>query len=183
MKEIEINIDPIRIVSRNIHWLILLSIVYLGIHVRLSTLSSPIMLDYDPWWYYRHTEYLLDHDFQQPSWDILSYFPPGRPIVDPFGWQYMVGLSYKIFSMFFSMDFMRFAMWSPAIMAGLIAIPAYFTEKIITNRWGGLATAFFSVLIPTLIGVSMAGYMDTDALVVFFSFASVSSLLYALKKY
>jgi hypothetical protein len=145
-------------------------------------MSSKIMLDYDPWWYYRYTKYLLDHNLQAPKWDLLSYFPPGRPVQDPMGWEYMVAISYKIFSLFFSMDFMRFAMWFPAIFSGLIAIPAYFTGKIITNRWGGLTTAFFSVLTPTLIGVSMAGYMDTDALVVFFTFASFFSLIYAVQK-
>jgi len=140
------------------------------------------MLDYDPWWYYRHTKHLLDYNFEAVKWDLLSYFPPGRPMVDPVGWEYIVAISYKIVSFFFSIDFMRFGIWSPAIISGLIAIPAYLTGRIITNKWGGLVTALFSVLTPTLIGVSMAGYMDTDALVVFFTFASTFSILYALQK-
>jgi len=180
MKKFKSNL--FKILISHTHLLILLFFVLIGIYIRMSTLTSPIMLDYDPWWYYRHTKYLVDNNFRAAKWDLLSYFPPGRLLVDPIGWEYMVAISYKIFSSFFSITFMRFAMWSPAIISGLIAIPAYLTGRIITNKWGGLVTAFFAILMPTLIGVSMAGYMDTDALVVFFTFASVFSLLYAFKK-
>jgi len=168
--------------KNNLHLLILLVIVYLGVYIRLGTVNTKIMLDYDPWWYYRHAKYLVDNNFRGVKWDLLSFFPPGRPMVDPVGWEYMVAISYKIFSLFFSIDFMRFGIWSPAIISGLIAVPAYLTGNIITNKWGGLVTALFSVLTPTLIGVSMAGYMDTDALVVFFTFASTFSIIYALQK-
>jgi len=168
--------------KNNYHLLILLAIVYLGIYVRLATVNTKIMLDYDPWWYYRHTKYLIDHNFNAPKWDLLSFFPPGRPVMDPLGWDYIVAISYKIISLFISIDFMRFGIWIPAIVSGLIAIPAYLTGRLITNKWGGLVTALFAVLTPTLMGVSMAGYMDTDELVVFFTFASTFSLLYALKK-
>ncbi len=179
MKFVKKTID---LFKNNLHLLILLAIVYLGIYIRLSTADIEIMLDYDPWWYYRHTKYLLDNNFQLVKWDLLSFSPPGRPMMDPFGWEYIVAISYKMFSFFFSIDFMKFGIWSPAIISGLIAVPAYLTGKIITNKWGGLVTALFSVLTPTLIGVSMAGYMDTDALVVFFTFASTFSILYALQK-
>jgi asparagine N-glycosylation enzyme membrane subunit Stt3 len=63
-------------------------------------MSSKIMLDYDPWWYYRYAKYLLDNNLQAPKWDLLSYFPPGRPVQDPMGWEYIVVISYKIFSLF-----------------------------------------------------------------------------------
>jgi len=182
MKKIDYIKKITDLLKGNFHWLILLFIVYIGITIRLSTLSSQIMLDYDPWWYFRFTKYLLDNNFQKPEWDLLSFFPPGRPVVDPFGWEYIVAISYKLLSSFFSVDFMRFCMWSPAIASGLIAIPAYLTGRIITNKWGGLTTAFFAVTTPTLVGVSMAGYMDTDALVFLLSFAAIFSLLYALEK-
>ena len=172
----------LNLLKKNIHLVVLIFIIYLGVYVRSSTSNTKIMLDYDPWWYYRHTKFLVDNNFQVPKWDLLSFFPPGRPVFDPMGWEYMVAISYKIVSMFISIDFMRFAIWSPAIISGLIAIPAYLTGKIITNKWGGLVTALFSVLAPSLIGVSMAGYMDTDALVVFMTFLSTFAILHALQK-
>jgi len=182
MKKINVNLNPVNFFFKHVHLLILVLLIYIGLYMRLTTVNTKINLDYDPWWYYRHTKYLLDNNLQAPKWDILSYSPPGRPIIDPFGWEYIVAISYKIVSAFAKIDFMRYAIWIPAVFSALIAIPAYLTGRIITNRWGGLTTALFAVTTPALLGISMAGYMDTDALVVFFTFASAFSILYALEK-
>ena len=167
------------------HWqlLILLIIVFLGIALRLGPIDQPLLADYDPWYLYRKAELLLDNNLHPPDWDVLSHFPPGRPIGPRFlGWEYILVIFYKLTSVFTSMTFMRFSMWAPAITAGLIAIPAYLTGKLITNKWGGLATAFFIVTMPDLIPVTMAGYTDTDGIVIFFTFLCIYTTLYALKK-
>jgi asparagine N-glycosylation enzyme membrane subunit Stt3 len=57
---------------------ILLLIVYIGFNIRSINVPD-IVADYDPWWYYRHSVTVLKYWFDMPKWDILSFYPPGRP--------------------------------------------------------------------------------------------------------
>ena len=160
----------------------LLLVIYLGVWVRLSTINTPTVLDYDPWWFYRYARMILDNGLKPPEWDIQSYYPPGRP-VNPFeGWPYTIIFFYKILNIFTTATFMKAAILSPLIMVALIPIPAFLLGRLLTNNLGGLVTALFAVLTPSFIGVSMAGYCDTDAPVVFYFFLSVFTTLLAVKK-
>jgi asparagine N-glycosylation enzyme membrane subunit Stt3 len=160
----------------------LLAIMYLAIYVRSGTLDSPTVLDYDPWWFFRHAKEIVENNMKLPEWDELSHFPPGRPYETFQGWSYVLAISYKIFGPLFGMTLTEVAKWSTPILAALAAIPAFLLGRSLSNKWGGLCTAIFGVLTPALIGVSMAGYCDTDMAVVFFSFLSVYSILVAIKK-
>jgi len=166
----------------NIDILILLFIVYLGVYVRLSTVNTKLILDYDPWWHFRHTEELIKNNFAPLKWDILSFYPPGRPQDEQQGYYYILAVGYKILNAIRPTTFMRYMIWAPALLAGLAAIPAYMTGRLITNKWGGLITALFVVLAPTFIGVSMAGYVDDDVSVVMWTFITAFSFLYLMKK-
>jgi asparagine N-glycosylation enzyme membrane subunit Stt3 len=185
MKEIEIHIeDPTRLLFKNMHWFILLFIILLNAYVRIGTLNSPTVLDYDPFWFYRYAEMILNNNFQMPRWDILSFFPPGRP-VEPFqGWPYTIAIFYKLLNFLSKgITLTKAAILSPVLMVALIPIPAYFLGKILTgNNIAGLVTAVFATLSPAFIGVSMAGYCDSDVPVVFYSFFSVLLVIFALKK-
>ncbi len=161
---------------------LLLFIIYLAISIRLSTLDSPTVLDYDPWWNYRLALDIMNNNFVKPKWDYLSFYPPGRPTEKYLGWEYTMIIFHKIISLFVSISFMETAKWSPAIMAGLTAIPAFLLGRFLVNKWAGLTTALFATLTPTFMGVSMAGYCDTDVVVVFYSFLSIYSIFLALKK-
>lgn len=182
MKEIKIK-NPIKLILNNIHWFIILLIILISVYVRLGTINSPTVLDYDPFWFYRYAEDILKNGFRIPKWDILSFFPPGRP-VEPFqGWPYTIAIFYKILNFVYGMNLTKAAILSPLIIVALIPIPAYFLGKILTgNNIAGLATAVFATLTPAFIGVSMAGYCDSDAPVVFYSFLSVLLVIFALKK-
>ncbi|MDI6825977.1 MAG: STT3 domain-containing protein [Candidatus Aenigmarchaeota archaeon] len=162
---------------------ILLFIIFLSTWVRLSTINSPTVLDYDPFWWYRYAKIILENGFKMPEWDILSFYPPGRP-TEPFqGWPYTIAIFYKILNSLSGMDFTRAAIISPLITVALIPIPAFFLGKFLTgNNIAGLATAIFATLTPAFIGVSMAGYCDSDAPVVFYSFFSVLFTILAMKK-
>ncbi len=159
-------------------------IVYLSVWVRLSTISTPTVLDYDPWWFYRHAKMILENGFKMPAWDYLSFYPPGRP-VEPFqGWSYTIALLYLLLkNLSPSITLTKAAIISPLVMVALTPIPAFFLGRILTrNDVGALATALFSTLTPAFIGVSMAGYCDTDAPVVFYSFLSVLSVILAIQR-
>lgn len=160
----------------------LIFIIYIAVYVRWGTMSSPTVLDYDPFWHYRHAKEIIDNGFQKPSWDILSFYPPGRPVEYFQGWEFAMAFFYELIKLFANVDFIYVAKISPVIMVGLTAIPAFLLGKLIANKWAGLATALFATLSPTFIGVSMAGYCDTDATVIFYFFLAMYAITLALTK-
>jgi len=161
--------------------LALIIIAYVAIWVRSSTINSPTVLDYDPWWFYRHAQAILNNGMRLPSWDVQSFYP-GRPVSLFNGWSYTIVFLYKLLSSFSSTTLMRAAIISPLVMVALTAVAAFFVGRLLTNNLGGLVTALFIVLAPSLVGTSMAGYCDTDAPVAFYFFFSIFATLLALKK-
>lgn len=160
----------------------LLLVVILGVFIRSSTLDSPTVLDYDPWWWYRHAKEIYDNNFHIPTWDVLSYYPPGRPYQLNQGWPFTIAIIYEVLSKFFTdITFMKAAILSPLLMVALIPIPAFLLGRMLSNNIGGILTALFAVAAPTFIGVSMAGYSDTDAPFVFYMFLSVFAIFLAIK--
>ncbi|MFH1623234.1 MAG: STT3 domain-containing protein [Candidatus Aenigmatarchaeota archaeon] len=160
----------------------LIAIMYMAVYVRTSTLSSPTVLDYDPWWFFRHAREIVENNMQIPKWDGLSYFPPGRPYEAFQGWPYLMALMYNAISPITGMSLTDVAKWSTLIVAAASVVPAYLLGRMLSNKYGGIATALFAVLSPAIIGVSMAGYSDTDMIVVFYTLMSVYSILIAIKK-
>ncbi len=170
------------IISASVVLISLILLMVLGVFIRSSTLSSPTVLDYDPWWWYRHAKEIYDNDFKLPEWDILSYYPPGRPYQLNQGWPYTIAIFYKILNTFSNnISFMKAAILSPLILVALTPIPAFLLGKLLSNNIGGLLTAFFVIVAPIFIGVSMAGYSDSDAPFVFYMFLSVLTIFLAIK--
>jgi len=158
----------------------LLTIITIAIFVRSSTINSPTVLDYDPWWFYRYAQTIANNNWKLPSWDVQSFYP-GRPTSPFLGWSYTIAFLHSLLQNF-SISLMKAAIISPLIMVALTAIAAFLVGKLLTNNLGGLLTSFFIVLAPALIGTSMAGYCDTDAPVAFYFFLSIFAVLLALKK-
>lgn len=162
----------------------LAAIIYLSVYTRMSTINSPTVLDYDPFWFFRHAKEIVENGYKVPKWDTLSYYPPGRPY-EPFqGWPYTIAIMYKILSSIIStITLTKVAIISPLIVAALTPIPAFFLGRLLSNNIGGLAVALFSVLTPALLGVSMAGYCDTDIVVVFYTFLSILTIFLAINQF
>ena len=178
-----LNINKKNIIEWAFVLAILALIVYTAAAVRMTTFSAKTVLDFDPWWYYRHALEIMNNDFQPPKWDTLSYYPPGRPFEPFLGWIHTLIIFFEIAKFFVAdITFLTIAKLSPVIMAALAAIPAFFLGRLLTNKTGGLVTALFAVLAPTFIGVSMAGYSDNDPVIVFYTFASILSILIAIQK-
>lgn len=176
MKKLKIQKNDLLVI------LSLIFIAYLSIWVRSPTLKSDLVLDYDPWYYLRYTSYLLENNMRTPAWDLLTHFPPGRPMITQMGWAYFMAFLYKIVAIFSSITLMEAAKWAPIVISALSIIPAFILGRMLSNKWGGISTALFAVLPPTFIGVSMGGYCDTDATVIFFSLFSILSIFLAMKK-
>lgn len=162
---------------------VLFLIIYLAVFARLSTLDAPTVLDYDPWWYYRHALEIMKNNYLPLTWDLQSYYPPGRPYEFQLGFEYTMILFYKIAQLFFgNISFLLVAKVSPLVMVALGVVASFLLGRFLSNKWGGLATALFAVLTPTFIGVSMAGYCDNDPVVVFYTFLCILSVFLAFKK-
>ncbi len=161
--------------------LVLFAIMIIVAYSRLPG-RTDIIADYDPWYFYRISEMLYKNNFKIPEWDLLSFFPPGRPFPKTLGYEYFVVILYKIESLFIKIDFMKAATYVPIIMSVMTVIPAYFLGKELSNEWGGVATALFISMSPTFIMVSMGSYMDTDTVVVFYSLLSIYTIFLAMRK-
>lgn len=174
--------NPLHAIRDRLDLILLLAIIMLGASVRMVYVPSTVA-DFDPWWYFRHSEDALNYGLNLPKWDILSYAPPGRPYIQFMGVEYMLAITYKIFSVFIkNMSFMQFFILAPAFISGISAVPAYLVGRLMSNKIAGLFTAIFAVLAPTFISYSVSGYLDSKAFVVLYSFLTIYLMMLALKK-
>ncbi len=173
----------IDILKEHYYLIFLIAIMYFAVLVRWSTANFNYILDYDPWWFFRHAQELVLNNLIPPKWDILSYFPPGRPVDFYLGWSYTIAIFYMIAKPFTTVTFMKFSGLFIAFFSAACAIPAYFVGKFVTNKWGGLATAFFGTITPIFVSRSLAGYPAADAADVFWTFVTVFTTLYAIKTF
>ncbi len=162
---------------------ILLLVIWAAMYSRMSTLGDMIM-DYDPWWFFRHSLEMLNNGLMPLKWDLQSFFPPGRPTEPWVGWEYTMIFFYEVAKLLLpGISFNYVANASPVIMVGLIALVGFLLGKHVSGSfWGGIAAAIFSSLSPAFVGVSMAGYCDTDASVLFYTYLTVLTTLMAMKK-
>src|SRR5439155_23771360 len=183
VKELDIEKTK-QILLKNSHYILLAIIILIGVGIRFYSVNTNIIFDYDPWWFFRHAQEILNNGFLPPKWDLFSYFPPGRPYNYESGWPYTLVGAYLVGQIFFpTLTLMKSSIVFIAIFAGgICAIPAFFFGKHVTNKWGGLVTAMFATITPAFISVSMGGYPDSDAVVVFYTFLSLFATIYALEK-
>jgi dolichyl-diphosphooligosaccharide--protein glycosyltransferase len=171
------------LMKEHYYLIFLVAIFYFAVLVRWSTANFDYILDYDPWWFFRYAQELVQNNLIPPKWDILSYFPPGRPINFYLGWSYTIAIFYLIVKPFTAITLMKFSGLFIAFFSAACAIPAYFVGKYVTNKWGGLTTAFFGTITPIFVSRSIAGYPAADAADVFWTFATVFTMLYAIKNF
>jgi len=171
------------LIKDHYHLILLALIFYFAVLVRWSTSNFDYILDYDPWWFFRHAQELVQNNLMPPRWDILSYFPPGRPVDFYLGWSYTIAIFYMLVKPFTAITLMKFSGLFIAFFSAACAIPAYFVGKYVTNKWGGLTTAFFGTITPIFVSRSIAGYPAADAADVFWTFVAVVATLYAMKTF
>lgn len=171
-------------------WLIFLAlflIIYFAYFVRLRTANVDIPLDYDPWWFYRHAKDIVENfkkygTIKIDNWDILSYFPPGRPN-EYNGYSFFIAFWYIVLNPFLNISFEKFFIYFIAVFSALCAIPAFFlARKLAKSDLAGLLASIFITLSPAFILVSMAGYTDSDVVYVFYTYLTIFFTLLAFEK-
>ncbi|MEM0476054.1 MAG: STT3 domain-containing protein [Candidatus Aenigmatarchaeota archaeon] len=187
-----INIEKIKEnIVKKINYLVipllLILIIYFAFFVRLKTAYVDIPLDYDPWWFFRHAKDIVERwdrekKFVLSTWDEKSYFPPGRPIYYD-GYSYIIALTYLLIRNFIQISLEKYSVYFIAIFSALTAIPAFFLAKIISkNNLAGLLAAFLITFSPAFLIVSMAGYVDSDVVYVFYTYLVLFSTILLIEK-
>ncbi|MEM5871039.1 MAG: STT3 domain-containing protein [Candidatus Aenigmatarchaeota archaeon] len=187
-----INIEKIKEnVAKKINYfvipLLLLLIIYFAFFVRLKTAYVDIPLDYDPWWFFRHAKDIVERwdrekKFVLSTWDEKSYFPPGRPIYYD-GYSYTIALTYLLVRDIIQISLEKYSVYFVAIFSALTAIPAFFLARILSkNNLAGLFAAFLITFSPAFLIVSMAGYVDSDVVYVFYTYLVLLSTILLIEK-
>ncbi|MEM5806672.1 MAG: STT3 domain-containing protein [Candidatus Aenigmatarchaeota archaeon] len=187
-----INIEKIKEnVAKKINYfvipLLLLLIIYFAFFIRLKTAYVDIPLDYDPWWFFRHAKDIVERwdrekKFVLSTWDEKSYFPPGRPIYYD-GYSYTIALTYLLVRDIIQISLEKYSVYFVAIFSALTAIPAFFLARILSkNNLAGLFAAFLITFSPAFLIVSMAGYVDSDVVYVFYTYLVLLSTILLIEK-
>ncbi|RLJ01843.1 MAG: hypothetical protein DRP10_03070, partial [Candidatus Aenigmatarchaeota archaeon] len=185
VEEKEISLDLSKILQTlnkhrtAISLLILLGIFYLSFSIRLATVNQPYLLAADPHFWYRMTKYIAEDNI--PKYDPLRLHPEYGKF-NPGFFPYAAAYSYKVVHFFTGIDFYRFLFWFPAFVAALSVFPAFWIGKELYSNKAGLFAAFFIGLTPSFLSRSMAGFFDTDCMVILFSLLTVALFLSAYNR-
>lgn len=128
----------------------------------------PYFSEMDSYYNYRMTADYLDHGYMGDtkingtSWDLHSYYPPGREVSYSPLIVYNTAFAYTFLNLFSETPLTAVAFWIGAFIASLAVIPAYFFIRRITNDYGGITAALLAGLAPAYFAHTFAGFFDTD---------------------
>ncbi|MFC1454946.1 STT3 domain-containing protein [Candidatus Undinarchaeota archaeon] len=183
---IEFDFDKLSsLVSANKKLLVFLtlsSIFLFALWTRLLPGTSGMLHAYDPYFWYRYAKLFLQNGLHFPSFDPYSYYPPGR-VFETSTWfpatQAVLYLFLK--GLIPSITLMQTAKLLPALYGSLSVIPAYFIGKKVASEYAGLFSAFLIGTSPAIFGRTLAGFGDTDGVVVFYSLLVIAFYLYMIE--
>ncbi|MEM3550503.1 MAG: STT3 domain-containing protein [Candidatus Bathyarchaeia archaeon] len=142
--------------------------------------SNLLLSEFDPYFQYRFTEYIVKNGFTSWAWptqwiDYQRWYPhginvatagfPGLPLTAAFLYNIVSALGINI-------DLMSFCALLPAIMGMLACLAIYFLGRDIGGRSVGLLASLFLALHPSYIQRTSVGFFDDEnigilALIVF----------------
>ena len=152
------------------HWHIfaLAAIFVLSFFARTYYFHYPYLLNVDSYFQYRYIGYVADGGI--PERDMLMLAPVGLETGLSTGvsniYHYIGGYSYLLAKIFFpGLELWQYLVYLPAILAGLMVIPAYYIGRVIYDRKAGVLMAFLTLFNPAIFMRSLGGDPDTDAIV------------------
>lgn len=161
-----------KIVQNIIIVILLLSIILVGTYIRVQdipNLHDPTTGDYTPldldsYYFLRHSETLLDNNFQYPEIDTMRY----GGLNPPYSFEIMphaVAVLYKLFQVFDKSVTLNYVnILSPLIFFILGLIVFFFLTLVLTkNKWVSIISTFLLSIIPTYLYRTMAGSSDHDS--------------------
>jgi dolichyl-diphosphooligosaccharide--protein glycosyltransferase len=154
----------------------LLLILFIALTIRLFPMRWEIptgsmhLSEFDPYFQFRFTEYLVNNGFISWAWpnhwvDMQRWYPGGFDVaIAGFTGLPMTTASlYKIVSALgVNIDLMSFCALMPPIMGMLASLAIYFLGKDIGGRTMGLFAALFLALSPSYIQRTSLGFYDDE---------------------
>jgi len=159
----------------------LLLILFIAFTVRIFQMQWEIqsgsmhLSEFDPYFQYRFTEYLVKNGFvswawPEQWWDMQRWYPFGINVARAGfpGLPFTAAFLYKIISALgLNIDLMDFCALFPPIMGMLACIPIYFLGKDVGGKHVGLIAALFLALSPSYIQRTSLGFFDDEAIGIF----------------
>ena len=135
----------------------------------------------DPFYLYRMSEYVVNHNFQLPEIDTLRNYPfgtyPWKEVFMPF---YFPAVIY-VLGFGWGTDYFHFALIWPAVLGALATIIMYFVGKEMFNKETGILSAFILAVLPAFITRTSAGFFEKEPIAGVFSLLSIYFFIKAYK--
>jgi dolichyl-diphosphooligosaccharide--protein glycosyltransferase len=131
-----------------------------------------IIHEFDPWFNYRATAYMVEHDFYKfLNWfDDRAWYPLGRIV----GGTVYPGLMITSGSIHYVLSLLNIpvhirdiCVFLAPVFSGLTAIATYFLTKELWSPGAGLFAAGFIAIVPGYISRSVAGSYDNEGIAIF----------------
>ena len=182
----EINLDiSMKTLNRWLPVIAIILIMLLSMHLRLSGFYErdwPYLRNIDSFYFWREMGEIVDNNGALPSHDDLRFAPDGFERNVPSLYSYIGAYAYGFFRIFMpDMQLWQFLIWFPALLASLVAIPAYLIGSYLLNRKAGALASIFMVFSVQFISRSLGGDPDSDAIVMLFLLSSIAGFLIAYK--
>jgi len=177
-----------RILRASLKIITITAIIILAVWIRMLPVIryGPYLSEYDTYYQYRVTQYILDNGIQ--AWftwhDKMSWYPSGRSIPDT---SYLgVPLTGSIFYMIlrilgFNITLMEACALMPAILGGLTILIVYFIVREIDGDGAGMVAALLLATIPAFMQRTTAGFYDNECVGFFAMTLSILFWIKALK--
>jgi len=172
----------------------LVLILFIAFTIRLFPMRWEIqtgsmhLSEFDPYFQYRFTEYILQNGFVSWAWappDTQRWYPdgisfaatayPGLPLTAAFFYGIISTLGINI-------ELMDFCAIFPPIMGMLACLVIYFLGKDIGGKPVGLFAAFFLALNPSFIQRTSLGFFDDETIGIFSLLLFIFLFLRAIKE-
>jgi dolichyl-diphosphooligosaccharide--protein glycosyltransferase len=131
-----------------------------------------IIHEFDPWFNYRATHYMVNHDFYEfLNWfDERAWYPLGRIVggtVYP-GLMITSGLIHSILNgLHITAHIRDICVFLAPTFSGFTAIATFLLTRELWNTGAGLLSACFIAIIPGYISRSVAGSYDNEGIAIF----------------
>ncbi|MBN1682688.1 hypothetical protein JW865_03955 [Candidatus Bathyarchaeota archaeon] len=167
---------------------LLILILSIAIILRVLPLRWGAYLnEYDPFFWYRSAEYIVNNGFS--AWftwhDSLAWYPIGKTVSitsfpgNPFSAAFIY---FALNTLGLKVTLMDVCLYFPILMAVLTCIVAYFFGKELGGKPVGILTAFLMAINPAYLERTGLGFFDTENIGIFGMMATGLFLLKALKK-
>lgn len=161
----------------------LLAITILSFYVRTFNFHYNYLLNVDSYFFYRYMKMIVQNG-AVPAVDPYMLAPDGmEPGIFNQAYEYVGAYMYMFIRLFIpDLELWRFLVYLPALLASIMAIPAYYIGKLIYDRKAGIIMAFLVVFNPAIFMRSLGGDPDSDAMVMLAQLIAMSLFLFSYKE-